>query len=243
MQQQQQPTDADGSSWHTAQRRAQQLCPAKDPLAAVEQVAAALPAWARSGYPVVDPAAAQAASTPPPSENSVGTAPATRPRRPVGSVPLPPPAPPLPDEAAAVLGVVARRASLAPPPPASAAGPQQRPLARHRTVRGLVRALRLEHMSPAAPPPAAGAAAAGGAVGEHQALSAAGLSLSPAAVGPTLWALAVLGGCEYWEAEAEALCALLPHCRFTSWYQVGGWRSRIPLSVSHCMLHALGTSH
>ena len=101
------------------------------------------------------------------------------------------------EEAAAALQLLARRALPMPPQR------RQQELARHRCVRGLVQALRLEAPSSAGPTLAARGSRAGGL-------------RSAESVAAALWAMAVLGGSARWEGEADALCALLPACRFAS---------------------------
>lgn len=73
--------------------------------------------------------------------------------------------------------------------------PARRQLPKHRLVRGLVRALRLESAA------SASVEAGGGAAPSR---------LPPAAVSRALWALSCLGGSAFFEAEAEALCSMLP---------------------------------
>lgn len=97
-------------------------------------------------------------------------------------------------EAAAVLQHVAQRSMALPP------RERQQELAKSRQVRGLIEALRLP----------AGTAS----------LSTGSAASEPGAVAAALWALAVLGGSVFWEAEADALCGLLPACGALSLRQV-----------------------
>lgn len=112
---------------------------------------------------------------------------------------------PTAEEAAAVLALVARRGQ------ARSAQQRQQELAKSRGVRGLVEALRLLPLRTSE-----GGSGSSGSVGGSAPQSAAAVSAS-------LWALAVLGGSIFFEAEAEALCALLPTCRFSSLRQVLRW--------------------
>lgn len=118
---------------------------------------------------------------------------------------------PTAEEAAAALQLVARQAQRLP------RHQRQQELAKSRVVRGLVQALRLPPPSPdAGSPNGAGASLGGSSCG----------ALSADAVAAALWSLATLGGSIFWEAEAAALCARLPACRFARLRQVGPLRRR-----------------
>ena len=125
---------------------------------------------------------------------------------------------PSPAEAAAALQAVAKRAL--PLPPAQ----RQQQLAKARCVRGLVEALRLtppRHMASAGSKALTSSSSSGSS-------SSNGLQ-SDGAVIASLWALAVLGGSIWWEAEAEALCALLPACRPATLQEVRRWAGAVAL--------------
>ncbi len=149
----------------------------------------------------------------------------------LAAAPRPAGAQPTPDEAAAVLQAVARRAL--PLPPAQ----RQQQLAKSRCVRGLIEALRLtppRHTAAAgSKQPSVASSSSGGDGNGCGGSSVAALS-SAGAVAAALWALAVLGGSIWWEAEAEALCCLLPGCRFATLREVRC--KRIPAGASRSLL-------
>lgn len=145
----------------------------------------------------------------------------------LAAAPRPAGAQPSPEEAAAALQVIAKRAL--PLPPAQ----RQQQLAKSRCVRGLIEALRLTPARHTAAAGSVGSSSSGGYGSGAGGSSVTALS-SSCAVAAALWALAVLGGSIWWEAEAEALCCLLPGCRFATLREVRC--KRIPAGASRSLL-------
>jgi hypothetical protein len=209
-----------GTAWAAAKALTAQHITAATPEEALKQAEALWPPWSRACCRLLpEPQAGNATKAP-----TAAAAAAAEAATPAAA---PAAAQPWPEEAAAVLQQVARLALALP------AQKRRQLLARNRVVQGLVQSLRVlppppgQHApAPAgeAPPQPVARGAEPAAGGSSSGASSGSLAGSAAAVRAALWALAVLGGAPYWQADADALCTLLPTCRFTKLPHVSSHR-------------------